>query len=71
MTHLRDETDLREAKEEEDVRFTTSLAGLAVTLLLAVLGLYLLDALSAESKLEDCFLQGRTNCVPIEASLQQ
>ena len=71
MTHLRDEAQLREEKEEEDVRFTTSLAGLAVTLLLAVLGLYLLEALSAESKLEDCFLQGRTNCVPIEVSAQQ
>ena len=71
MTHLREETDLREQKEEEDIRFTTSLAGLAVTLLLALLGLYLLDALSAESKLEDCFLQGRANCVPIEVSTQQ
>jgi hypothetical protein len=64
-------TDLREEKEEEDVRFTTSLAGLAVALLLAVVGLYLLEALAAESKLEDCFLQGRMNCVPIEVSAQR
>lgn len=71
MTHLRDETQLREEKEEEDIRFTTSLAGLAVALFLALIGLYLLDALSAESKLEDCFLQGRTNCVPIEVPPQQ
>jgi hypothetical protein len=55
----REETD-------DDVRFTTSLAGLAVALVLAVVGLYLLDALAAESNLEDCMLQGRMNCEPIE-----
>ncbi len=36
----------RERREEED-RFTRSLAGLAVTLLLAVIGLWLADALAA------------------------
>ena len=53
-------------EEDDDARFTTSLAGLAVALLLALVGLYLLDALAAESKLEDCMMQGRMNCVPIE-----
>ncbi len=57
----------RERREEED-RFTRSLAGLAVTLLLAVIGLWLADALAAESKLEDCLLQGRMNCERIEPS---
>jgi hypothetical protein len=61
-------SELREEKEEEDLRFTTSLAGLAVALFLAIVGLYLLDALFAESKLEDCFLQGRMNCAPIDPS---
>ena len=51
---------------DDDARFTTSLVGLAVALLLALIGLYLLDALSAESRLEDCMMQGRMNCVPIE-----
>jgi hypothetical protein len=55
-----------EEEKEDDVRFTTSLAGLAVALFLAVIGLYLLDALAAESKLEDCMLQGRMNCEPID-----
>jgi hypothetical protein len=55
-----------EEERDDDVRFTTSLAGLAVALLLAVIGLYLLDALAAESRLEDCMMQGRMNCVPIE-----
>jgi hypothetical protein len=64
-------TDLREEKEDEDIRFTVSLAGLALALLLVVVGLYLLEALAAESKLEDCFLQGRMNCVPIEVPAQR
>jgi uncharacterized membrane protein len=68
MTPLREE--FHEAKEDEDVRFTTSLAGLAVALLLALLGLYLLEALEAESKLEDCVLQGRLNCNRVEISSQ-
>jgi hypothetical protein len=31
-------------------------------------GFYLLQALADESKLEDCMLQGRMNCEPIEAA---
>jgi hypothetical protein len=53
-------------KEEDDARFTTSLAGLAFSLLLVFVGLYLMDALAAESKLEDCLMQGRMNCETIE-----
>ena len=60
--------DLRKERQEDDARFTTSLAGLAAALFLAVIGLYLLDALAAESKLEDCLLQGRMNCQLIEVS---
>jgi hypothetical protein len=58
-------TDRSEAEKDDDVRFTTSLAGLALALLLALVGFYVLDALSAESKLEDCMMQGRMNCEPI------
>ena len=55
-------------RQEEDERFTRSLAGLAVTLLLGLIGLWLAEALAAESKLEDCLLQGRMNCERIELS---
>jgi hypothetical protein len=55
-------------RQDEDDRFTSSLAGLAVTLLLGMIGLWLADALAAESKLEDCLLQGRMNCERIELS---
>ena len=55
-------------RQEEDDRFTNSLAGLAVTLLLLMIGLWLAEAIAAESKLEDCLLQGRMNCERIELS---
>jgi hypothetical protein len=57
----------RERDEEED-RFTASLAGLAMTLLLSLVGLVVIDRLAALSKLEDCLLQGRKNCERIELS---
>ncbi|MBV9522012.1 MAG: hypothetical protein JO010_04425 [Alphaproteobacteria bacterium] len=50
---------------EEDDRRTASLAGIAMILVLAVIGLFLIQKLAAQSKLEDCLLQGRTNCAPI------
>ena len=58
---------LRSAEDQDDdVRFTTSLAGLAFSILLALFGFYLLSALANESKLEDCMMQGRMNCEPID-----
>jgi hypothetical protein len=53
-------------KDGENRRFTASLAGLAIALLLAVVGVYLVQKLSAAAKLQDCVIQGRTNCAPIE-----
>lgn len=55
----------RERQEEND-RFTASLAGLAIALFLIVIGLDVAERLTAESKLEDCLLQGRTNCERLE-----
>jgi hypothetical protein len=57
----------RERQEEAD-RFTASLAGLAVALLLGLIGLWVADRLAQVSKLEDCLLQGRMNCERIELS---
>jgi hypothetical protein len=42
------------------------LIGLIVCLLLALGSLFLLFALRDRSQLEDCFMQGRTNCVPLD-----
>ena len=42
------------------------LIGLVVCILLALGSLFLLFALRDRSQLEDCFMQGRTNCVPLD-----
>ena len=55
----------RRSEEEEQAgedRRTASLAGLAVALLLVVVGLMLVHALRHEAQLEDCLLAGRTDC---------
>jgi hypothetical protein len=57
----------RERQEEAD-RFTSSLAGFAVALLLGLLGLWVADGLAQVSKLENCLMQGRMNCERIELS---
>lgn len=43
-------------------RQTASLAGLAVALLLVVIGLFLVRQLHAKAVIEDCLLSGRSNC---------
>jgi hypothetical protein len=54
--------DHRNELGAEADRQTASLAGLAVALLLVVLGLLLIRALHTEAKMEDCLLAGRSNC---------
>ncbi|MBS0561018.1 MAG: hypothetical protein JSR21_13280 [Proteobacteria bacterium] len=53
--------ELAENEAAEDRR-TASLAGVAVTLLLIVVGLFLIQHLRATVRIEDCLLSGRTNC---------
>jgi hypothetical protein len=43
-------------------RQTASLGGVAVALLLVVLGLFLVRELHAKAQVEDCLLAGRLNC---------
>jgi hypothetical protein len=67
MNHIRKltygdrQTDLE--RQEEANRQTASLAGLAVALLLVVVGLFLVQELHAKAMLEDCLLAGHRNCV--------
>jgi hypothetical protein len=51
-----------EEAEEEANRQTASLAGVAITLLLLVIGVFLVHELRAKSVLEDCLLTGRHDC---------
>jgi hypothetical protein len=51
-----------EPAEQAASRQSTSLAALAVTLLLVVLSLYLVQHLRAEAAYQDCVLSGRVEC---------
>lgn len=62
---LFDDTGWFHHSDEEADRQTASLAAVAVTLFLIVLGLFLVRELRAKSLLEDCLLAGRTNCVEL------
>jgi hypothetical protein len=66
MSLFDDTSWLHESDEEAD-RQTASLAAVAVTLFLIVLGLFLVRELRAKAVLEDCLLSGRTNCVELVA----
>ena len=55
----------RSASEDQDAgadRQTASLAALAVTLLLVVIGLALVQQLRAATDFEDCVMSGRSTC---------
>jgi hypothetical protein len=43
-----------------------ALAGLAIAMVLLVVGLWLAHQLSASSKMQDCLMSGRTNCNVIQ-----
>jgi hypothetical protein len=51
-----------EEAQEEANRQTASLAGVAITLLLLVLGLFLVHQLQTKVAIEDCLLAGRMQC---------
>jgi hypothetical protein len=44
-----------------------AIAGLAIALVLLVVGLWLAHQLTATSKMQDCLMSGRTNCNVIPA----
>jgi hypothetical protein len=43
-----------------------AVAGLAIAVVLLVVGLWLAHELTAASKMQDCLMSGRTNCNVIE-----
>ena len=63
--HLLDEFEDQEAADRQ----TASLAGVAITLLLLVIGLFLVHALHNKAMVEDCLLSGRSNCDAVLANL--
>ncbi|HEY6432700.1 MAG TPA: hypothetical protein VIZ17_12030, partial [Acetobacteraceae bacterium] len=67
--HMHGFEDIRwvDERQEEADRQTASLGAVAITLLLIVIGLFLVRELHAKAALEDCLLAGRTNCAMIQA----
>jgi hypothetical protein len=57
--------------EEGEARRTAASMGLIVILLLAIAGVWLVRELREKAQLEDCLMQGRRNCLPIEIPSHQ
>ena len=57
--------------EEDKRRIRSNVAALIFAALLVVVGIYLVRVLAEKSRLEDCLMSGRNNCMPIEAPSRQ
>ncbi len=55
-------------RNRQDTSRRGPLIALAAIVVIFVVGWILVRALSANSKLEDCLLSGRTNCAPIQGT---
>lgn len=58
-----------EEDERAADRRTASLGGMAIALLLVVVGLFLVRELHAKSAIEDCLLSGRRDCDVVVAAV--
>ena len=56
----------RRADSEPQGNRMPALAGLAIAVVLLVVGLWLARELTAASKMQDCLMSGRTNCNVIQ-----
>jgi hypothetical protein len=59
-------TEKRPQRDEDDDSRRVFVIGAIVCVLLALGSLYIIRALREKTALEDCFMQGRTNCVPLD-----
>jgi hypothetical protein len=59
-----DELDKHRQQDQRSQR--AALLGLAICVALVLGALYLVYALKKSSELQDCVMQGRTNCAPID-----
>ena len=60
------EKDLISHREEDANSQRAALIGLLICLLLVLGGLFLVHELRKMSNIQDCVMQGRTNCSPID-----
>jgi hypothetical protein len=57
-----------EHRREDAHSQRAALIGLVICLALVLGGLYLVYALKKSSELQDCLMQGRSNCAPVDAN---
>jgi len=60
------ESPPRQDNDNGDGDRSKTLLALVFVALLVLGGLFLVHYLKKQSQLQDCFMQGRTNCAPIE-----
>jgi hypothetical protein len=53
-------------REEDSNSHRLALIGLLICLLLVLGGLFLVHELRKMSNIQDCVMQGRTNCAPVD-----
>ena len=58
--------DLDGHRREDAHSQRAALIGLAICLALVLGGLYLVYALKKSAELQDCVMQGRSNCAPVD-----
>jgi hypothetical protein len=58
--------NLKPDRSESRENRTPAMAGLAIAVVLLVVGLWLAHELRAASKMQDCLMSGRTNCNVIQ-----
>jgi hypothetical protein len=58
--------DVEAHRREDRHSQRAALIGLAICLALVLGGLFLVYALKKSSDLQDCVMQGRTNCAPVD-----
>jgi hypothetical protein len=59
-------TDQKRQRDDDFYSRRLFLIGVVVCVLLALGTLYLILTLREKSQLEDCFMQGRSNCLPLD-----
>jgi hypothetical protein len=60
------ESPQRRDDDDQDGDRSKTLIALVFVALLVLGGLFLVHYLKKQSQLQDCFMQGRTNCAPID-----
>jgi hypothetical protein len=61
----------RDEPLNERQRMLMNLIAVGVVVALISVGVWIADSIQVAAKTEDCFLQGRTNCAPIDMSAQR